>query len=327
MLKTVLAIAITSFLIISCNESSKGKIVYLYPSVKRVRYVKEGELMMERFKQLGYQTQMIDADDNESLQIIKGMEALNGDIDLLVITPINGHTIAPLVRKAKEKGVKVIAYNRLISNVEYDLLITGDNINNAEIMVKNALSIKPTGNYVVLAGDRFDRNGVDLKNAIDSLLSPKIKSGQINLVYETQVEAWNQETAAFEINQVIDSWGTDIDAVIACSDPMANGTINILKRYGLAGKVFVSGQDATDDAIKNIAKGNQHVTIYHPHKKLGYTLAELADKMLKGQSAKSLSNGKTFNGSIFVPTYHIKSIEVTQANYKKVMTENGEYKP
>lgn len=95
---------------------------------------------------------------------------MDEEIDLLIITALNGNTIAPLVREAKDKGIPVMAYNRLINNVDYDFYFTGNNEDIARIFCETALSLKPHGNYVILAGDRFDRNGVELKEAIDSLL-------------------------------------------------------------------------------------------------------------------------------------------------------------
>src|SRR5690606_22694299 len=118
---------------------------------------------------------IMSGEDDDAIQLSQGYELLDMGVDALVIAAVNGNTIAPLVRDAQSRGVKVIAYNRLINNSDFDLFVTGDNKDNARLFVEMALQHKPSGNYVVLAGDRFDRNGFELKQHIDSLLQPHIE--------------------------------------------------------------------------------------------------------------------------------------------------------
>lgn len=316
---------ILSIVLVSCGDKQKFKVAYLYPDADRARFVKEGNFIIERLNQLGAKTLMVDANDDEATQLSKGMKLIDDGIDLLILASVNGNTIAPLVRYAKENNVPVIGYNRLISNVEYDLFITGDNINNAEIFCQSALAQKPQGNYVILAGDRFDRNGLELKLAIDSILKPHVEKGDINIIYESYIEGWNKEVAEMEFGDVVEAWGTNIDAVIACSDPMAAGTVAVLRKHNIGGQVFVTGQDAEIQAVKDIIEGFQNITIYHPHKVLGYKTAEVAMDILNGKRVNKIANSKTFNGLTLIPTLQIKSIPVTIDNYQKELIESGEY--
>lgn len=327
MARHILQIAgLLSILLLSCTQVEKKRIVYLHPSVNRMRFVQEGNFITERLNQLGAKATMVDANDDEALQISKGMKLVDEGVDMLIIVPVNGNTIAPLVRYAKEKGVAVMAYNRLINNTDYDFFVTGDNVNNAEIFCTAALSKKPSGNYVILAGDRFDRNGYELKLAIDSILKPHVEDGNINIVYESYIELWSREAAAFELDQVIQSWGTDIDVVIASGDQMALGVIGILKKYNIETSVVVTGQNAEKESVENIIKGNQSITIYHPHKILGYKTAEVAIALLNGDKPNKLSNATSFNGTAYIPTLRMKSVAITKDNYVKELIETGEYK-
>ncbi len=327
MARHILQIAgLLSILLLSCTQVEKKRIVYLHPSVNRMRFVQEGNFITERLNQLGAKATMVDANDDEALQISKGMKLVDEGVDMLIIVPVNGNTIAPLVRYAKEKGVAVMAYNRLINNTDYDFFVTGDNINNAEIFCTAALAQKPTGNYVVLAGDRFDRNGYELKLAIDSILKPHVESGNINIVYESYIESWGRDVSAFEMDQVLQSWGTDIDVVIASSDQMSLGVIEVLKKYGIEGSVVVTGQNAEKENVANVIKGIQTITIYHPHKTLGYKTAEVAIALLNGDKPNKLSNATSFNGTAYIPTLRMKSVAITKDNYVKELIETGEYK-
>jgi D-xylose transport system substrate-binding protein len=317
-------IAISTALV-SCKTDDHARIAYLCPSEKRERFVREGNFMVEHFSQKGIKSQMLHANDDEILQISQGKELIDQGVELLIITPVNGNSIAPLARYAKQNGVKVIAYNRLISNANLDFFVTGDNRALAEILCKAAFTEKPHGNYVVLAGDRFDRNGYELKQAIDSILLPKITTGEIKVVYETYIEFWNKQQAAYELQQVINTYGVSVDAVIACVDQMAEGAIEVLKQYNLHGKVTVTGQNAEKQSVRNIIAGLQCVTIYHPHQKLAEAITEVALKILANEDISTMGNGSSFNGFENVPTLKIKSIPITKSNYYKELVETGVY--
>jgi len=307
----------------SCSKQ-KTKIVFLYPAKYFSRFIKEGNFMMEKFKSSGYQAEMLDANNDDALQIEQGMKALDDGAAMLIISCVNGNTIAPLVREATSRGVPVIAFNRLINNVDYDLYFTGNNMDNGRLFAESVLKVKPKGKYVVLAGDRFDKNGVEQRVAIDSILKPHNETGDVQLVYETYVENWDKRIAEYEIEQVIQTV-PDIDVVIAGSDPIADGVINVLKKYGLAGKVLVTGQDADLSAVQSINNGKQYMTIYHPHKVLGYKVAELAIELLKGEEGKDFADSYTYNGLTKIPTIQVKSVLVTKENIEKELIATKEY--
>ncbi|ASB50101.1 sugar ABC transporter substrate-binding protein [Alkalitalea saponilacus] len=322
----VSVLVLVSFtLLTSCSKRSDFTVAYLNPSEDRARFVNEGRFMGERFAELGVNFIVRSAEDNDALQLRQGYELLDEGVDMLIIACVNGNTIAPLVRDAQRRGVRVIAYNRLINNSDYDLFITGNNQQIAQIFCDAALRLKPSGNYVVLGGDRFDRNGLELKQHIDSILAPHIESGRINLIYSTFVENWSGTRARFELQQILESHGTDIDAVIACSDPMGVGAIELLSEYGLEGDVVVTGQDAILDAVRQIYNGNMTVTVYHPHRALGHRVADLAFEMLNGERSSRLANWQTFNGFVEIPTYRMNSVAITRQNIEEELINVGQY--
>lgn len=312
-------------LLYGCGGKKVAKVGYLSPAANRERFVKEGGFMAERLGELGMETITLHAGDDDAIQLQQGYELLDKGVDVLVIACVNGNTIAPLVRDAMSKGVMVVAYNRLINNAEYDLFITGNNVDNARLFCEAAFSQRPTGNYVIFGGDRFDRNGLELKQYIDYILKPQIESGKINLLYETFIEGWSRDRAAFEFQQVVDSYGTDIDVVITCNDPMGLGVRDVLAKYGKVGEVIITGQDATPEAVQAIYNGDMYMTIYHPHKTLGYKTADLIVEMLDGKRSQHLSNASTFNGQIDIPTFQVNSIAVTKENLKEVLIDGGEF--
>jgi D-xylose transport system substrate-binding protein len=213
----------------------------------------------------------------------------------------------------------------LINNTEYDLFVTGDNADNARLFCEAALSRKPTGNYVILAGDRFDRNGFELKQHIDSILKPHVDAGRINILYETHIERWSHKQSVFEFEQVVSSYGTNIDAIISCNDEMGRGSLDVLRKYGAGEGIVITGQDATLSFVKGVYNGELTMTIYHPHKALGHQTAELVSQLLSGKKARNIANSETINGAAAIPTFKIKSVAVTRENLEEVLIKSGEF--
>lgn len=309
----------------SCSEEARYTVGYMNASADRQKFVQEGDFMAQRLKELGHEVISVAAEDNDVLQLSQGYELLDQGVDVLVIVSVNGNTIAPLVREAQSRGVKVVAYNRLINNAGFDLFVTGDNEGFARFFCETALEQKPVGNYVVLGGDRFDMNGFEMMQHIKAILQPHVESGQVNLLYEAYIEGWNRGRAEFEMQQVIEAYGKVIDVVIACNDPMGMGAYEVLKRYDAHQGVVVTGQGAYADVVKSIYNEGMFMTIYHPAKEFGYQTADLIDGLLKGENPKDLAPFSTFNGTTCIPTQRISSVKVTRDNLEEVLINSGAY--
>ncbi len=316
------------FLIIglSCSQKQKTyKIAYLNASAERTRFVREGNYLAERLRELGHEVIIVAAEDNDALQLAQGYELIDEDVDVLVIVSVNGNTIAPLVRDARKKGVKVIAYNRLINNVDFDFFVTGDNKQYAKFFCETALQARPGGNYVILGGDRFDRNGLEMKQYVDSILLPHVASGNVNILYETFIEGWSGERAKFEMQQVVDSYGLDIDAVIACNDPMAMGALEVFQAYDAHENVIITGQGAYLDVVQSIYKGEITMTIYHPLQEIASKTADMIVDILNGKNPAQLATSTVFNGHSEIATVNFPSVKITKENLEKELIESGEY--
>ena len=120
-----------------------------------------------------------------------------------------------------------------------------------------------------------------------------------------------------------------IDAVVASNDGTALGELQALAAQGLAGKVPISGQDATADGCNSIVKGQQTVSVFKDTRLLAPKAVDLMDGLLKGQAPTdlksfdlvTLTGDKSLTGSIqaaFLPV-----VQVTQANVYDVVVKSG----
>ena len=307
----------------SCREKREKTVAILISSETVARYVTESQYIQKRCKELGIKTILLYSKNDEALQVRQAMELID-KVDGLCINSVNANTAAEIVRAYNQAGKPVIAYSRLIYNCKPDYYIAGDNEHLAGLMVNTALQHKPKGNYYLIGGDKFDLNGLQLQEAIDSILRPHVEAGDINIIFRTLTEDWNPEVAKYDLEKAINLSTIKPDAIIAAYDGMAEAAVDVMKKlYGSVGDVVITGQDAELRAIRSIAKGEQTMTAYHSSKNYGYACAETIASLLNGKKIPTSDITYTFNGAINVPTVKTQSILVTKENIEQVIIKDN----
>jgi len=312
-------------LLSSCAKNENYKIGFLYSSEVTKRFVIEGNYFKERAAELGAEVQIDNGDGNETLQYDKAIEMFDSGIDALVLIAINANSAAAIVREGQIRGVKVIAYNRIIFNCEPDLFISGDTKQLGQLMVNEVLKKRKEGKVIILGGDKYDRNAIGLMNSIDEEIKPYVESGAFKILYKTYIEEWSDKNAEYEMRQFMSLRHEKPDIVLAGFDGMSNAVIKVLEENDMLDGVLITGQDAELIGIKNIVAGKQLMTAYHPLKKNAYTAAEQIIQMLDGKKIDENLLSYTNNGTIDIPTIKIPSVPITKDNIDKELINKGVY--
>ncbi len=215
--------------------------------------------------------------------------------NVLILLAQDQNAILPAVQKAKDEGIPIIAYDRLIEDPSI-LYITFDNVKVGEAEAAAILEKVPTGNYVLIKGDPGDPNASTfLPQGWDNAgLKDKVASGDITLLNGpdgTFTAAWKTETAQQNMEAIIDkavSDGTKIDAILAENDSTALGVVGALtaKNYGFPP---LSGQDGDKANLNNVALGKQYVDVWKNSNELGKAAGAAALELCKGTDMASLT--------------------------------------
>ncbi|HEY1405424.1 MAG TPA: substrate-binding domain-containing protein, partial [Spirochaetota bacterium] len=213
-------------------------------------------------------------------------------VKALIIVPEDGDACATAVSNAAKKGVKVIAYDRLIKTSDVAAYLSFDNVEVGRQQAKGVLKVVSKGNFVLLGGSPTDNNAILFRQGQMEVLKPLIAKGDIKVVADQWVENWDAANALKLMENILTAKKNKIDAVVASNDGTALGALQAMKAQKLAGKVPISGQDATADGCNSILKGELTVTIFKDTRKLAPKAVELADKLIKGEAIDGL---KTFD--------------------------------
>lgn len=320
----VILLYLSLILITSCNSGSKIRIGFMTPNLKDDRYKKEQVFFGQKIKELGAEPLVASANDDDKLQIRQAIDMINQGVEVLVVDAVNLNTAALIVREAHKKNVTVIAYDRLIQNADLDYYLSFDNEKVGELMAEYAIKNNTSGNYILLGGDKADKNAIMVKSGQLKALDSSIKDGKIKVVYDVFIENWSYENAYEEINSYLNMCQEIPNAILASNDGMARGAAQAIKEHGLSGKILVTGQDAELAACKNIVSGLQAMTVYKSFKNQAYTAAALAFKCAKGEKITE-AKSTVFNGRIEVPAILIKPTPVDKSNLRATVIADGVY--
>ena len=115
-------------------------------------------------------------------------------------------------------------------------------------------------------------------------------------VAEQAVPKWDNEKAGTIFEQMYTQQKGKIDGVLAANDGLGGAAIAILDKNKVAGKVPVTGQDATTAGLQNVLAGTQCMTVYKSAKKEAGALSDLAIGLTKGEKGETNGTSKDDRG-------------------------------
>ena len=318
------AVLIFPFLIFlnSCTQTNnKPKIGILFGTYEATRWDLEKNYLEEKINELGGEliTKVTEGDELE--QFAQAKELIEAGVDVLIIIAVNGNTAGAIVRDAHKKGVKVIAYDKLIRNSELDFFITFSGEKAGELMAEYSINQIPEGNYVLMYGDRTDENAIKIRNGVKNILQPLIDANKINIVYEGFTDQWATNNATFYANKIIEFSDTEIDVIIATFNSVTYGAKAAVQNHGLENDILVVGHDPDLEVCQDILNGKDVLAVHKTLKNIAYKTAEIAIQFANNELIQTTD--KIYNGRMDVPSIILDPVVVNKNNIESVIFEEG----
>ena len=322
MLKTTLATGLVAAfgLTGTAYAQDKGLVGVSMPTKSSARWISDGDSMVKVLKDKGYKADLQYADDDIPNQLAQ-------------------------IENMVTKGVKVIAYDRLIKgskNVDY--YATFDNFQvgviqaNSLVKALNLAGGKGPFNIELFGGSPDDNNAFFFYDGAMSVLKPYIDSGKL-VVRSKQMGMdkvgtlrWDGAVAQARMDNLLSAYyGKDrVDAVLSPYDGLSIGILSSLKGVGYGTPKqpypFVSGQDAEIASVKSMLRGEQYSTVFKDTRELAKVTGGMIDAMLSGKKVE-INDTKTYNNGVkVVPSYLLKPVSVDATNWKPILIDSGYYK-
>lgn len=300
----------------SFRPEEKVKVGFLIHDLVTDRWRTDMENFAKKITELGGEPVTRNALGNAETQINQGKELIDEGVKVIAVVAQNGNALAELVNYANSKGATIIAYDRMILNCHLPYYISFNSVKVGEFMAGYALRLKPKGNYIVLNGPSSDNNSLLVKKGVMNTLAPSIENGSITILANEDMESWNALSSMLYMQDFVSSNTKPIDAVIAASDDIATGILDVLDTDSGHSPVL-TGQNASIDACRNILQGRQTMTVYKDIMKLSSEAAVLAMKIARGEKVKTTAT--TNNGKIDVPSILFDPVVIDKSNLRALL--------
>ncbi|MBN2480297.1 MAG: substrate-binding domain-containing protein [Bacteroidales bacterium] len=256
-------------------------------------------------------------------QLEQARSLIASGIEVLLVFPADGDNWAEVVEEAHEAGVKVIAYERMLTNADIDYYFSFYNEDVGRQQAQYTVARRPQGNYILLGGPVSDNNSLLFMKGQKEILQPYIENGDINILLEKHLDTWNSIDAYNEMQSFLEeNEGITIDAILAANDELAGGCIMALDMLLGEWDIIITGQDASLGGLQNILDGKQSMTVYKPIANLATTAAQSAVKLARGGEI-TIIGGSVNNGFKDVPSVLLETVVVDETNIRETVIADG----
>jgi D-xylose transport system substrate-binding protein len=216
-------------------------------------------------------------------------DMINQGVQVLMIVNLDSESGAACLKKAAGAGIQSIDYDRLTLGGGASYYVSFDNVGVGKLMGEGLTKClddagKTKANVVLINGKPTDNNAALFKSGYEQGLQPKVDSGDYKIVGD-QTGEWDATIAGKAFEQIYAANNGKVDGVVSANDTMAGGIIARLKANGLAGKVPVTGQDASVEGLQRVLNGQQCLTVYKNTNLEAKAASDLAIALINGDEA------------------------------------------
>ena len=340
----------------AADTESTGKTVGIaMPTKSLERWNRDGSYLQKQFEDKGYKVELTYS-DNKSAQQNNDIEGLIADnVDLLVVAAIDGEALSQVLDEAKDAGIPVISYDRLIMNTDaISYYVSFDNYTVGQLQgqfVADQLDLENQDgpfNIEFTAGDPADNNAGFFFNGAVDVLQPYIDAGKLVVPSgqtkfdQVATAQWDTATAMKRFQNILGSYysdGTQLDVALCSNDSTALGVTQAIESdYAGSNQVLITGQDGDEANLKNIVDGKQTMTVYKAVANEAVVTLDLATAMLNGETPDATlidKSGWDFdcsydttsydNGTGIIPSYLLVPTVVTKDNLDDALVTPGYY--
>lgn len=353
LLVVVMVVSMMSFTGCRKPESEAGgdiDVGIVLPTKDESRWLQDEDQFTKKFKEANIKHQVVFSQGQSTTEKTNVESLIAKGIKVLIICPVDASTAAATVEQAQSKGIKVISYDRLITDTEaVDYYVTFDSLEVGKAQGKylvDSFNGKKNVPLYLYGGAATDNNAFLFFEGAWSELQPKIADGTFVVVNSDKAKAL-QSKAKLErkeigdiIGQVTTDWKpeiakstaeTNLNAArpddktdVAILAPNDGTSMSIADTFnGKVKSYVITGQDADPAALKYILDGKQSMTVFKDTRKLVDSSVQMSKDLLENK--KPDAPDKYDNKKKEVASKKSAIITITKDNLKKEIIDSGYY--
>lgn len=315
------------------------------PTQSSERWINDCANMKSQLEALGYEVLDQFAEDDVQQQVSQVENMIAQNVDCLVIAAVDSGALTTVEAAAKEAGIPIIAYDRLLMDTDaVSYYATFDNEGVGTVIGQtieekaNLKEVQANGEHLTIEffmGSPDDNNALMLYNGLMGVLQPYLDDGTLvcnsgrTSFEDTCILRWSQETAQQWCENYLASFyaNEDLDIAASAFDGFSYGIKAALENAGYTADNWpiISGQDAELMACKNIMAGTQTFSIYKDTRLLAEKCVTMVEAVVNGTEPEINDETTYDNGVLVVPSYLCTPVSVDADNMQELIVDGGYY--
>lgn len=300
------------------NQKASVQLLFPNPNFGGIwKYI--GKKSADMMSEAGYNVEMRFCNDTND-QIAQLKDAIEKHPAAIVIAAQDAGALAEPLKLAKEEGIPVIAYDRLIMHtdaISYYASFENNSVGEFQARyVEEKLNLKNgAGPFTIefIAGSATDSNAPLFYGGAYNYLKPYIDKGQLVVpsgqtdFQAVATENWDMANAQRRMTEILQKYyadGKSLNVVIASNDDLAEALINAQQAVGYKGApTILTGQDAGANGVANIKAGKQTMTIYKDPDILIAKIVRMVKAVVEGSQPAINDVTNIKNDVMTIPSY------------------------
>ncbi len=339
------------------EEDSSGadgeiQVGIVLPTKDEPRWLQDQKQFETILDDAGFTKQVLFSQGSSAAEKTNVETLISKGIKVLIICPQDADAAAAAVEEARDAGIKVIAYDRLIKNTDaVDYYVTFDSVSVGVAQGQYLIDNAPEGSDIPLylyAGAVTDNNAFLFFEGAWSVLQPKIADGTFKIANSSEAEAlkdkaeltrdemskimgqvttdWDFNAAKSKAEAHLTAAGADVKGdvlILAPNDGTSRSIADVFAADKDITKYVITGQDSEMASVQYIIDGKQSMTVFKDTRTLSADSVAMAVDILDGKDPATDSSYN--NEKIDVPSKQTPIVVVTKDNVKEVLVDSGYY--
>ena len=340
-MKKILAVLLCAMLVLASVGALAEKVGVSMPTKDLQRWNQDGAYMQSELEAAGYEVDLQFASNDVKQQLDQVENMIAEGANVLVIAAIEGSSLGEALAMAKDEGIPVIAYDRLLMDSDgVSYYASFDNYKVGTVQgtyVKEQLDLdNAEGPFVmeITAGDPGDNNARYFYQGAIDVLQPYIDAGKIVITSgqiafdDVATPTWASEVAQNRAENILSSYyadGTNLDAWLCSNDSTAQGVVAALDANYNGKWPIVTGQDCDIVSVRNMIDGKQSMSVFKDTRTLAAQVVKMVGQILTGETV-DVNDTETYNNNVItVPTYLCEPVFGDINNWKELLIDSGYY--
>ena len=228
--------------------------------------------MDTRAKELGVKLIVNDAQRSAERQVQQVESFIAQHVSAIILNPCEVDASSPAVEKAHAAGIPIVNVNSETRATPTAFIGSHDEESARIAMDYIAQRLHGHGNVVMMHGFMGQAAQIKRDQGAREVLA---KNPGLHLLADQTAE-WDRAKAMTLMENWIQSYGTNINAVFAQNDEMGMGALIALEQAKLKDHVVVASVDAISDALQAVKDGRLDATVFQDAQSQGRRAVETA---------------------------------------------------